>query len=474
MIAPRLESLLPFLQDAVQIGEEYRVTILNAKKLREETIDRIINRAVFGEPQQKASACWLLWELGPRLGIYPASIDAFYQAKGRGAITESFTVPAINLRAMAYDSARAVFKAALPRKVGAVIFEIARSEIGYTRQRPVEYFSVILAAAIKEGYQGPLFVQGDHFQVSGKKFKEQSAEEIKAIEQLIQEAIEAGFYNIDIDTSTLVDLSQPTIDGQQRVNCEQCAHFTAFIRKHQPAGITVSVGGEIGEVGGKNSDETELRAFMDGYRRVLPAELPGLSKISIQTGTSHGGVVLPDGTLAQVAIDFKVLKELSRIARAAYGMGGTVQHGASTLPDEAFHQFVTHEAIEVHLATGFQNILYDHEKFPAELRQRIYEYLKTHHANEWKSGKTEEQFLYSTRKKGLGPFKADLWNLPEEIRAALRASLEEKFGFLFDQLQVGNTLELVKKYVPPVEVKKGLKDFGFEKSGEEDVSDLSD
>ena len=474
MSAPRLESLLPFIQGTVQIGDEYGVTILDANKLREETVDRIINRAVFGEPQEKASACWLLWELGPRLGIYPASIEAFYLAKGRGAVTESFTVPAINLRAMAYDSARAVFKAALPRKVGAVIFEIARSEIGYTQQRPVEYFLVIMAAAIKEGYQGPLFVQGDHFQVSGNKFKEQPDAEIKAIEQLIQEAIEAGFYNIDIDTSTLVDLSQPTIDEQQRVNCEQCAHFTAFIRKHQPAGITVSVGGEIGEVGGKNSDETELRAFMDGFRRVLPAELPGLSKISIQTGTSHGGVVLPDGTLAQVAIDFKVLKELSRIARAAYGMGGTVQHGASTLPDEAFHQFVTHEAIEVHLATGFQNILYDHEKFPVELRQRMYDYLKANHASEWKSGKTEEQFLYSTRKKGLGPFKADLWNLPEEIRAALRASLEEKFGFLFDQLQVGNTLDLVKKYVPPVEVKKGLKEFGIAESGEEDVSDLSD
>ena len=334
--------------------------------------------------------------------------------------------------------------------------------------------TVILAAAIKEGYQGPLFVQGDHFQVSGKKFKDQPEEEIQAIEQLIQEAIQAGFYNIDIDTSTLVDLSQTTIEEQQRVNCEQCAHFTAFIRKHQPAGITVSVGGEIGEVGGKNSDETELRAFMDGYRRALPAGMPGLSKISIQTGTSHGGVVLPDGTLAQVAIDFNVLKALSEISRQSYGLGGTVQHGASTLPDEAFNQFVTHEAIEVHLATGFQNIVYDHEQFPAPLRQRMYDYLKEKHANEWKSGKTEEQFLYSTRKKGLGPFKADLWNLPEDIRVALRAGLEEKFGFLFDQLQVGNTLELVKKYVPPVEVKKGLKDFGLKKGGEEDVSDLSD
>jgi fructose/tagatose bisphosphate aldolase len=462
------------LKDSVQVDQQGQVTIQDPMKLRDEAIDRLVHWAVFGTADRKALARWLIWELGRQSGLYPASLQDFYLAKGRGDITESFTVPAINLRAMAYDSARAVFRAALSRKVGAMIFEIARSEIGYTDQRPQEYFTTVLAAAIKEGYQGPLFVQGDHFQVSGKKYKAEPDGEIRAIETLILEAMQAGFYNIDIDTSTLVDLSQSTTSAQQRVNCEQCAHFTAFIRRHQPAGVTVSVGGEIGEVGGKNSDETELRAFMDGYLRALPAGLPGLSKISIQTGTSHGGVVLPDGTLAQVAIDFDVLKGLSEISRRSYGLGGTVQHGASTLPDEAFNQFVTHEAIEVHLATGFQNIIYDHEKFPPELRRRMYDYLKEKHADEWKTGKTEEQFLYSTRKKGLGPFKVDLWNLPEEIRAPLRSALEEKFGFLFDQLRVGNTLELVKKYVPPQEIKKSLEDFGVKKADEEDVSDLAD
>ena len=465
---------LEFLKDCVHIDQQGQVALLDKKKLQEEIIDQLIHSAVFGDADQKAFACWLIWELGQAVGIYPASIHEFYLAVGRGEIGRRFTVPAINLRAMTYDSARAVFKAAVDRKVGALIFEIARSEMGYTAQRPSEYFSSVMAAAIKLGFQGPLFIQGDHFQVSGKKYKEKPEEEAKAIEQLIQEAIVAGFYNIDIDTSTLVDLSRATVSEQQRANYEWCARFTAFIRKHQPPGITVSVGGEIGEVGGKNSDETELRAYMDGFKRSLPEGMPGLSKISIQTGTSHGGVVLPDGTLAQVAIDFKVLKELSRVARSGYGMGGTVQHGASTLPDEAFNQFVTNDAVEVHLATGFQNIIYDHPQFPQEMKQRIYEYLKTNHADEWKSGKTEEQFLYSARKKGLGPFKAEMWGLPADIRLAIRKTLEDKFGFYFDQLQVGDTQDLVRKFVPPVKVKKQQADFGLGKVKEEDVSDLSD
>src|SRR3989441_673026 len=140
------------------------------------------------------------------------------------------------------------------------------------------------------------------------------------------------------DTATLVDLSQQTLDEQQRVNYERAAEFTRFIRDREPEGVTVSVGAEIGEVGGKNSDVHELKAFMEGYNRTLKRLGPyaGISKISVQTGTSHGGVVLADGSIAKVQLDLEALQALSRDARGTYGLGGAVQHGASTLPAEAF------------------------------------------------------------------------------------------------------------------------------------------
>jgi fructose/tagatose bisphosphate aldolase len=460
-----LETLLGELEGSVTVADDGKVTVSDEEKLRGAPVDTLAKKAVFGDTGQQSAARWLLWELGQVLAIYPASIHELYKARGCGEVPLNFTVPAINLRAMAYDSARAVFRSALPRRVGALIFEIARSEIGYTNQRPAEYLSVVMATAIKEGYRGPLFVQGDHFQVNAKKFKTDPDAELRAVFDLADEAIRAGFYNIDIDTSTLVDLSYPTVDEQQRKNYEVCARLTSFIREREPEGITISVGGEIGEIGEKNSDEIELRAYMDGYNRTLPKGMVGLS---------HGGVPLPDGTLAQVKIDFNVIKELSRVAREAYGMGGAVQHGASTLPDEAFNQFVQNEAVEVHLATGFQNIAYDHEAMPRELRERIYEYIRTAHANERKEGQTEEQFIYKTRKKGLGPFKEDLWGLTEDVRGAIRTSLEEKFGFLFDQLNVGDTMELASRYTPRIEVHKGPEDFGTALSPEEDTSELAD
>src|SRR5207302_6532723 len=175
----------------------------------------------------------------------------------------------MNIRALSYDSARAIFRAARRLDVGALICEIARSEIGYTEQRPPEYVAVMTAAAVREGFTGPLFIQGDHVQVNAKKYAADATAELTAIRALIEEELQAGFYNIDVDTSTLVDLSKPNLDEQQRTNCERAAELTQFIRDREPEDVTVSVGAEIGVVGGKNSDVHELKAFMEGYNRSL-------------------------------------------------------------------------------------------------------------------------------------------------------------------------------------------------------------
>jgi fructose/tagatose bisphosphate aldolase len=244
-----------------------------------------------------------------------------------------------------------------------------------------------------------------------------------------------------------VDLSKTDIKKQQYANYDVCAKLTQFIRQIQPKGIEVSVGGEIGEVGSKNSTAEDLRAFMDGYRERLRKGRAGISKISVQTGTSHGGVVLPDGTIAQVKLDFETLKTLSKMAREEFGLAGAVQHGASTLPAQAFHKFAECETAEVHLATEFQNMIYESKHFPQELRTKIYDWLKTNAASEKKEGETEEQFIYKTRKKALGPYKLEIMSLPSQGREAIVAEIEDKFDFLFKQLNSVNNKDLIDKYI---------------------------
>ena len=413
-------------------------------------IDALVRQAVFGTEDEKAHARWMIWEMGQKAGVRPASIHDLYMARGRGEVP-AFTTPAMNVRIMSYDTGRAIFRAAKRLDAGAIICEIARSEIAYTDQRPAEYVAVMTAAALREGFVGPLFIQGDHVQVNAKKYAADGEAELKALRALIEEELHAGFYNIDVDTSTLVDLSKPNLEEQQRTNFERAAELTKFIRDREPDGVTVSVGAEIGEVGGKNSDVHELKAFMDGYNRTLQklGTAPGISKISVQTGTSHGGVVLPDGSIAKVQLDLQALKALSIDARAKYGLGGAVQHGASTLPPEAFSQFPQCEAVEIHLATNFQTIVMDHPALPKDLKREVNEWVKTEAKEEWKKGDSEEQFLYKSRKKAIGPFKRRFWDLPEDVRARIGADLEKTFTFLFEQLRVKGKRAATDKYVKP-------------------------
>ncbi|MDR1990295.1 MAG: class II fructose-bisphosphate aldolase [Acidobacteriaceae bacterium] len=429
-----------------------RLSITKAAALGPETIDRLAWASSFGAtPEVRGTARFVIRELAGARGIRPASIHALYMAMGRGDVS-GFTVPAINIRAMSYDSARAVLRAAKALKVGAFIFEIARSEIGYTEQRPHEYAATLFAAALREGFEGPLFIQGDHVQTNAKKYNSPERDkEIATLRALINEEIAAGFYNIDIDTSTLVDLDKPTLDEQQEVNVTLAADFAAFVRSVEPAGVTVSVGGEIGEVGGKNSDVHELHAYMKGFNRKLHergASLVGLSKISVQTGTAHGGFINADGSVrTDVAIDLKTLQELSDVSRRDYGLGGAVQHGASTLPPEAFDAFPRAGACEIHLATDFQNMVYEHPQFPADLKAEMYAWLREHALEERKPKDTEEQFIYKARKKAIGPFKQRIWSIDATRRAAIGASLEERFRFLMTKLNIGNTADVVARFV---------------------------
>jgi len=414
--------------------------LLNKLKETPEEIDKILYKAVF----ENKKLFIPLQESLKQLGYKGYSIYPLYREFSKKFL--GFSVPAINIRGMTYDVARTIFRVAKKLKVGALIFEIAKSEMGYTKQSPLEYATVVLSAGFREKFEGPIFIQGDHFQFNRKSYFADADREKSNIKNLIKEAISAQFYNIDIDASTLVVLEKESLEEQQKHNYEVTAEMAEFVRSIEPEGITVNLGGEIGEIGGHNSTPEELRVFMKGFNRVFKREV-GISKISVQTGTSHGGVVLPDGKVATINLDFNTLKMLSKIAREEFGLAGAVQHGASTLPEDYFNLFPECECVEVHLATGFQNFIYDHPALPQEFREKIYSYLKTSLKNEWKEDMTEAQFIYKTRKKGFGVFKKDWWDLSSEIKEKILSDMEGLFEKIFRALNVVNTSDLVKSKV---------------------------
>jgi fructose/tagatose bisphosphate aldolase len=449
VVASSVSELLQALEGAIHL-EGDSVVVDDERQLRDAGIRDLAWTAAFAtDPATIEAAQWIVWQAAQATGVLSASIQDLYLARARGEI-HGFTVPAINIRAQTFDMARTVFEVARATDTGAVIVELARSEQTYTFQRPIDYATSCLAGAIAAGWRGPIFLQGDHYQFNAKKYGTDPEAMTEEIRRACRLALDAGYRNIDIDASTLVDLAKPTVDDQQRPNYQRTAELTALIRELEPAGLTVSVGGEIGEVGKENSNEAELRAFLDGFRRELDRRAPGvlgISKVSVQTGTSHGGMVLPDGSMAQVALDFAVHERLGQIAREEYGLAGTVQHGASTLPDELFHRFPEVETAEIHLATGFQNALFEHPAFPAELHHEIEGWCFGNALDERKDGQTDQQFVYTTRKKAIGPFKRELWDL--RTKDEILASQARKIEFLFRELRVNGSRDMVDRYVRP-------------------------
>lgn len=457
MVFDSVKTMEEKLQNAV-IFEGDKAVLKDKSLLQGELTDSLIETAVFAaEDSIKAKSRLFIKLISKALNIKLASIHSLYAEIGKGNV-RAMTIPAMNLRGLAYDSARAFYRAAKRLNCGAFIFEIAKSEMQYTSQKPNEYVASILAAAIREGYEGLIFVQGDHFQANAKRYFEDKEKEITSLKKLIKESVMAGFYNIDIDSSTLVQLDKLSVREQQRENSFVCAELTNFIREIEPEGTTISVGGEIGEVGGHNSTVEEFEAFMEEYLGLLKGGEP-IKKISVQTGTSHGGVVLPDGTIAKVKLDFSVLENISKVAREKYHMGGAVQHGASTLPDEMFHKFKEHGAVEVHLATGFQNLIYDHPALPYDFREKVYDYLLKNFLNEKKESETEEQFFYKIRKKGWGdPLKKDWWGLNNDVKTPIFQDLEDKFAFLIEQLGVNQSKDIVNEIVSAPDIKTSFEE----------------
>ncbi|MGE5308203.1 MAG: glucose-6-phosphate isomerase family protein [Deltaproteobacteria bacterium] len=472
-----------------------KVVVLDEKALVGGLVDKLVYDATFSKDQKVQSLCRrLIKDTAAAQGCVLGSVYDLYSKKAQDK--RRYTIPAINFRGMAYNTARAAFSSA--KKHNAIfIAEIAKSEIGYTNQRPAELATSILAAAIKEGYKSTVYIQGDHFQMDQKAYAKNADQAREDVKKLIREAIEAGFYQIDLDMSTLVDFSKTSYDEQQKLNYTETAILTQYVRGLEKEfglnkkGIVVNLGAEIGEIGkglekGKerNSSIEDLEAFWKGYINTLNdlgkgARLIPATKIAIQTGTKHGGIRGKDGKLAKAKVSFNTIAELGKKAREL-GLAGVVQHGASTLDPECFVIFAGNEATgfevgedllssaakivigenptaEVHLATAYQDTVMDHAAMPAALLVNMKAFIinKVQPA----ADANLNGVFVDNRKTCWGPFKTQLWNLDESIQSQFRASLEKQFDVVFQNLGAKNTQKIVKDLNKPAG--KAKKEFVF-------------
>ena len=405
-------------------------------------IDRIEAAArdlAFGPTSEQKKIRLQLEREGARQGVYFGSLAPVYREMARGN-PAGFTVPAVNLRGLVFDTARAAFQAALAIHAGPFIFEIAPSELAASKQTFDEYAGEVMAAALAEGWRGPLFLQGDHFSLD-----DPGPAALAELAEIARQAVGAGFYQIDVDASDLADSAGATASQRQEVNARATGQAARLLQRLAPAQKSILAGGEVGQIGGELTSEADLRAFLNLLRDQLTPGEAGIGKVSVNTGTQHGGSVDAAGKLGRMNVDFELTARLSAIARGEYGLPGVVQHGASTMSLDQLARLPGCGVNEVHLATGIQNLVFDHPAFPGPLLERMQREL----AGDASRGASPESgaphpeagraVFYHQRWQAWGRYKTELWDLPELVKAALGASLREWFQAVFEALRLGGT-----------------------------------
>lgn len=390
--------------------------------MEEKQIWELVQKVNFGTEEEMTESVATINSIASEKGvIFGSSADLygkFISGEERG-----FVVPAINVRTLTYDFAKLIFSMISGLKRKYVIFELAPTEGGYTNQTPQQFASSITAGALAAGYEGEIVIQGDHYQFSANKYALDPGAERMRLMGLIDESISVGYRNIDIDASTLVDYQRADISSQQKENVTETLALLTHIRTKYPD-KNISVGGEIGHIGDRNTIPEEVEYFLGKMKQISNS----INKVAVQTGTTHGGMIDESGKNISMPIDLELVGNLG-ISAKKFGVAGIVQHGASTLPIDVLSQLSSKNVIEAHLSTGWQNIFFDN--LPENIKQEMYGHIRSNFMSESNSIWSETEAIYRLRKKVLGPFKEKIWSMNIEEKAPILEAWREFANQLF-------------------------------------------
>ena len=199
-----------------------------------------------------------------------ASIHELYMARGRGEVS-GFTVPAVNLRTQVFDMVGAMCRAAQSIDCGTIISSSHAASRSTRSSGPASTSPTCSQVAIAAGWHGPVFVQGDHYQFNAKKYAPDAESTTEGVEKRRATRSPSA---TGTSTSTRRRWStcggRPWTTSSGSTTSARRRSRRSSARPSRPE-TTISIGGEIGEVGKQNSTEEELRAYLERLSAELRA-----------------------------------------------------------------------------------------------------------------------------------------------------------------------------------------------------------
>lgn len=366
------------------------VRIIDAGRLREERIDALVYNAMF-QPSERVRyfLAWLIRQVAAGNAIYPSSLQGWYARVGRGQ-APSFTIPALRLRMISYAAGRAAFRAMRETGAGAVVFSLDGA--AKPAQSPLDYATCLLAAAIREGYEGPLFLEADFLRA------QPGADE--RLKELVGEALNAGFFNLEFGLTRLKNLSLPDPTEQEQAYSTDCAALAGFVRQAEPAGVGSAIG--IRFDAALEQLVLRLRTFVPGFETEFTSRaghVPGIGKFDLSLGRVE---------------DLGQAKDFAEVALREFYLPTSVSLEGEAVEDELIEAVATFPWVGVNLGARLEAQMFVHPAFPSQLRQEMQRWLETACPGR---GDSVRPWAYEQ-------FKRELWDLPEEIQEAIMAELQ--------------------------------------------------
>lgn len=350
-------------------------------------------------------------------------------------------VMAANIRIT--HSARGIMMAAKEMNA-AVLFEIARSEVGYTGQPPQMFMDSIIKCAADTGFDQPYAVHGDHITI-----KENTQEAIESAQDLIDAEIAAGFTSYAIDASHNFDADAETTEEQLADNIEITTKLAGLIP--EDAGLEV----EVGEVGRADPETGEkmITTVDETVTFINALHEAGIKPdlLAINNGSIHGNIFDKDGNIVeQVGIDIERTKA---IVDAIRPLGVKLaQHGITGTPLRLMHLLIGAGIAKGNVGTQWQNVVV--ANMDPELLKKMEEWtLESEYAKKMKAKKpeiSEKELIAKNIKRSIKVFKDEIDSMDMQYTERIdEATKKSALGF-FDAFKAEGTADIVRDYIESI------------------------
>lgn len=460
-------QLTGVLERAVEIHGN-RVEVLDADRLRTHTVEPLLYNSLFHPSERARDVCrWILREAAAAEGIHCTSLAGLYAALARG-LAPPVTVPLLRACVLPYDVARAVLRAARDHASEALAFAFGPEDASDTGLSVLDYASCVLAAALRERHGGPIFLRFGPLRVRSAAFALDAGAELSRLETLASDAVEAGFLNVHVDGSRLVDPGASTPLDKVALAAAVSGRLGAHVRGVRPRGGDVCLVSGIGDPGGREAVVDAARAFLDAFEVALhtrAGRVPGLSALSLRHST-EGPYELP------VDPDLDLLREAGEVVSHDYRIGGTSIGDVTPLEQGRLSTLPPARVREAELSLALQDAVLDHPAFPLHIRDELHRRVDTQLRAERRPGEDAGDFRRRNRRRLLAPFLRELFDLDAAARDAIAGDLRTRAGGWIAQLGGTNTQGVIRDTIEIHAFETAIPVSGLARDAETALSDV--